>query len=60
MTPERVRDMARRRGLQVHKAKRGGWYVSTGPYIIYCSHDWEFIKTFVRRSPILIKRKEEE
>ena len=25
--PETIRSMAARRGLSIHKAKRGGWYV---------------------------------
>jgi hypothetical protein len=51
--------MARRRGLTIHKAKRGGWYVTAGVYVLYCSHDWSYIKTFVRAQPILLKKDEE-
>jgi len=58
--PATIRDMARRRGLTIHKAKRGGWYIMAGPlYILYCTHEWEKVKEFVRGTPILIKRDEE-
>jgi len=58
--PVTVRDMARRRGLTIHKAKRGGWYIMAGPlYILYCTHEWEKVKAFVMSTPILIKRNEE-
>lgn len=59
LKPTTVRDMARRRGLTIHKAKRGGWYVTAGVYVLYCSHDWSYIKTFVRAQPILLKKDEE-
>ena len=52
--------MARRRGLTIHKAKRGGWYIMAGPlYILYCTHEWAKVKAFVMSTPILIKRNEE-
>jgi hypothetical protein len=57
--PETVRDMARRRGLSIAKAKRGGWYVTlTGaPWdgILYCSHSWNHITAFVGAQPKILK-----
>lgn len=56
--PVTVRDMARRRGLSIHKARRGGWYVSlTGaPWaILYCAHTWVKIVAFVKKNERIIR-----
>ena len=55
-TPITVRDMAYRRGLAVLKARRGGWYIMLGMMVIYATHDWDRVETFVKKYPILIKR----
>lgn len=58
--PETIHDMARRRGLTINKAKRGGWYVTlTGaPWhgVLYATHEWEKVLSFVKTQPRLIKR----
>jgi hypothetical protein len=58
--PETIRSMAARRGLSIHKAKRGGWYVMlTGmPWggVLYCTHEWTKVKPFVLSMPILESR----
>lgn len=58
--PVTIRTMARRRGLSVHKAKRGGWYIMlTGlPWggVLYCTHDWDKVRSFVARQRILESR----
>jgi hypothetical protein len=58
--PTTIRDMARRRGLSVHKARYGGWYVTLigldWANILYCTHQWQKVASFVRSRPILIKR----
>jgi hypothetical protein len=57
--PETVHDMARRRGLAINKAKRGGWFVTLAgaPWsgVLYCSHDFKKISEFVIAQPRLIR-----
>lgn len=57
--PETIRSMAARRGLSIHKAKRGGWYVMlTGmPWggVLYCTHDWTKVRVFVISNPVILK-----
>jgi hypothetical protein len=58
--PATVHDMAYRRGMAIHKAKRGGWFVTlmNAPWgaVMYASHDFAVIETFIKRQPILIRR----
>jgi hypothetical protein len=57
--PETVHDMAYRRGLAVHKAKRGGWYVTLAgaPWagVLYAAHTWPKVVAFVRTMPRIIR-----
>lgn len=59
-TPDTIRDMARRRGLAINKAKRGGWYVTLAgaPWhgVLYAAHTWPMIFRFVKAQPRIIKR----
>jgi hypothetical protein len=59
-----VRDMARRRGLAIHRAVAGGWYVVLIGYVsgqpaptpvLYATHDWNKAKAFVKKQPTIIK-----
>ena len=53
-----IHKMAFHRGLRIHKARRGGWYVTLGTEPIYCSHAWDNVYKFISRYPILIRRRE--
>jgi hypothetical protein len=62
--PATVKDMARRRGLWISKATHGGWYVTLHGYskpspVLYASHSWDKIKTFIKRQPIMVLRQED-
>jgi hypothetical protein len=62
--PRTVRDMAHRRGLSIHKAMWGGWYVTLNGNIdsptpvLYATHDWKKARAFVKKQPIIVKRAE--
>jgi hypothetical protein len=62
VNPETVRAMAAKRGLLVYKASRGGWYVFLKgmPWdgILYCTHDWDRVRVFVKQMPILERREQ--
>lgn len=64
--PATVHDMARRRGLAISKAISGGWYVTlmsapdSPTPVLYATHDWKKIRSFVKKQPIMVLRREEE
>jgi hypothetical protein len=64
--PATVKGMARRRGLVIHKAMCGGWYVSLNGTpdspspVLYCSHSWDMAKKFIKKQPIIIRMYEDE
>ena len=58
--PETVHDMARRRGLTIHKAKKGGWYVRLvglpwSSEVVYAATQWRKVIDFVKTQPCIIK-----
>ena len=60
LKPITVRDMASRRGLAIHKAKHGGWYINLigTDIVLYATHEWQRVKRFLSGRAILVKRKE--
>lgn len=57
--PVTIRNMAWRRGLAIHKARRGGWYVTLiGSGILYATHSWPKIEQFIKTYPVLVSRKQ--
>lgn len=56
--------MAYRRGLYISKAKHGGWYVTMigAPWgaVLYASHNWMMIQRWIKKQPIMLKRKDIE
>jgi hypothetical protein len=64
--PATVKDMARRRGLDISKAIHGGWYITLHGFnglapspVLYCSHLFAKIRAFVKQQPIMVLRSEE-
>lgn len=62
-TPKAVHSMAYHRGLSVHKARRGGWYIvlsspNSWGNVLYATHNWDRVRSFIMKYPILIKRRE--
>jgi hypothetical protein len=61
-SPAFYREMARRRGVTVNKAIRGGWYVmlAGAPWskVLYCSHEWEKVVAFMRGLPVIVGKDE--
>jgi hypothetical protein len=55
--------MAWRRGMCIHKARYGGWFITlaglNGNVILYCTHSWDKVVDFVYRQRILVKRIED-
>jgi hypothetical protein len=67
LKPAAVKDMARRRGLQIGKALCGGWYVTllsltpeTPSPVLYATHDWDKARSFVKKQAILIPIRESD
>jgi hypothetical protein len=60
--PATIKTMAYHRGLSIHKARHGGWYVTlTGSPcsgVLYATHQWPKISLFIKARPLLIRRRE--